>query len=43
MKAIPHKSKLRYLAHNPTGELMWILSKEVKKCYGKEKKKEFST
>lgn len=37
MKAIPHKSKLRYLAHNPTGELVKVLTKEFKKSYGKEK------
>jgi len=38
MKAIPQKSKLRYLAHNPTGELIWVLSKEIKKYYGGRKK-----
>lgn len=26
MKSIPHKSRTRYLAHNPTGELFRVLS-----------------
>jgi hypothetical protein len=26
------KSKMRHIAHNPTGELIHILTKEVKKC-----------
>jgi hypothetical protein len=37
MTAFPHKSKLRFIAHNPTGELVKILTKEIKKGYGKEK------
>jgi len=30
MKAIPHKSRLRHISHNPTGELVRILTKEWK-------------
>jgi len=26
MKSIEHKSRLRYLAHNPTGELLKIIT-----------------
>ena len=26
MKSIPHKSRTRFLAHNPTGELMRVIS-----------------
>ena len=26
----PVKSKLRYLAHNPTGELLWVITKLIK-------------
>ena len=37
MQALGHKSRLRYLAHNPTGELVKILTKQIKKGYGKEK------
>jgi len=37
MRVFPHKSRLKYLAHNPTGELVKILTKEIKKGYGKEK------
>ena len=43
MKSIPQKSRLRFIAHNPTGELVRILTKEIKKSYGQEKKKKFST
>jgi hypothetical protein len=31
VKSIPQKSKLKYIAHNPTGELMRVLIKEFKK------------
>jgi hypothetical protein len=31
MKSIPPKSRLRYLAHNPTGELVKVITKEVKR------------
>ena len=30
MISIPPKSKLRFMAHNPTGELVWILTKKWK-------------
>lgn len=36
MNAIPQKSKLRYIAHNPTGELVKIITKELKTSYGKK-------
>jgi hypothetical protein len=26
----PHKSRTRYIAHNPTGKLMWIITKYIK-------------
>ena len=39
MISIPQKSKLRFIAHNPTGELVRILTKEIKKGYGKRKEK----
>ena len=26
MKSIPHKSRTRYLAHNPTGELVKVIA-----------------
>lgn len=40
MKAIPPKSRLRYMAHNPTGRLFYILSREAKAyCLKQEHKK----
>ena len=26
MKSIPHKSRMRYLSHNPTGELLRVIT-----------------
>lgn len=31
MNAIPPKSRMRYLAHNPSGELAKIITPEIKK------------
>ena len=40
MQSIPKKSRLRYLAHNPTSRLFYILSREAKAyCLKKEHKK----
>ena len=30
MKSIPLRSRLRHLAHNPTGELLWAITKAIK-------------
>jgi hypothetical protein len=27
---LPHKSRTRYITHNPTGELMWVITKYIK-------------
>ena len=27
----PHKSRTRYIAHNPTGELVWVITTKIKK------------
>ena len=35
----PHKSKLRYIANNPSGELVYILSKRIKYCKLKKQRK----
>ena len=36
----PPKSKLRFMAHNPTGELVWVLTQEWKKVSRKRQIKE---
>ena len=27
---LPRKSRTRYIAHNPTGELVWVITKYIK-------------
>ena len=39
MNTIPPKSRLRYITHNPTGRLFYILSREIKAfCIKQERK-----
>ena len=38
----PHKSRTRYIAHNPTGELVWAITKKIKSIK-KQKNKSYET
>jgi hypothetical protein len=35
MRSLPPKSRLRHLTHNPTGELIWVITKAIKKIKNK--------
>jgi len=41
MYSIPPKSKLRFMAHNPTGELIWVLTKRYQKSKSRNDQKIF--